>query len=130
VQLIGLNCCDDPKDPRVRKRCDARIAIAELLLQNLPVMLAEQGRGNRVDDRRKGKIVRRFDVGNRSCSWMRDLAQAVPLAHLGRVEGFLHSAKVTNGDVVCFHFCHPVLTKILHKNSSQNGAQFILVGGS
>src|SRR5271166_3628578 len=52
------------KDPCLGQFHEAGIVIAERLAQDFPGMLAQQGRGDGVSDRRQAKLDRRFNVGN------------------------------------------------------------------
>src|SRR5215469_15591545 len=60
---------------------------------------------------------------------MRDLAEPMALANLGRIEGLLHRPKISNGDVQRLHLRNPVLASVLHKNPGKNGSQFVPVRG-
>src|SRR5260370_4291561 len=87
------------KDSRIGQGCDAGIIVAESLAQNVLCMLAQQGRGDRVGDRRQIKAERRFDVGDRACGRVRNLADAMALAHFRRVESLLDSTQITDRDI-------------------------------
>src|SRR5258707_5097126 len=87
------------KGSRFGKRCDAGIVVAECLAQNILCMLAQQGRGDRVGDRRQVKAERRFDIGDRACGRVRNLADAMALAHFRRVESLLDSTQITDRDI-------------------------------
>src|ERR1700682_2441420 len=87
------------KGPRLGKRCDAGIVVAECLAQNVLCVLAQQGRGDWVGDRRQVETEWRFDIGDRACGGVRNLAEAMALAYFRRVECFFDGTKITDGDV-------------------------------
>src|SRR5207237_5344708 len=78
----------------------------------------------------KGYIEWSFDIGVRSCSRVRDTAQAAACSRFGRIEPLLDRAKITNRYVGLLHLSHPILKPVACKNSGNNGAQLFLVGRS
>src|SRR5260370_11021921 len=119
-----------PKTARRGKRCDATIVITERLAQNLLGVLAQHGRRDGIDDGRLFETDRLFDVRHEACGRVRDLADAMPLVHLTRIEGLLDGAKIADGDVGRLHLRHPVLANVRSKNPGKDRAQFLLVGRS
>src|SRR5665811_561275 len=69
-----LNRCYHPKNSRLGKRSDAGVVIAERLAQHFLCMLAQQGRGYGIDDRRQAEMDRRFDIRDRARGRVRNLA--------------------------------------------------------
>src|SRR5471032_881085 len=74
-----------PERPGFGQRSDAGIVIAERLAQHRSGVLAEQGRCDRIDHRRQFHAERRFDIGDRACGRVRNLAEAMTLATAGSV---------------------------------------------
>src|ERR1700689_2149052 len=72
----------------------------------------------------------RFDIGNEARGRVRNLADAMALAHFRRVESLLDGPKIADGDVGRLHLRHPVFASILYKNPGEDRAQFFLVGRS
>src|SRR5450756_2539629 len=58
----NFNRCYHPKNPRLGKRCDARIVITEILPQDFLCMLAQQGRRDGIYGWREAEMERRFDI--------------------------------------------------------------------
>ena len=60
---------------------------------------------------------------------MRNLADAMPLAHFRRVEGLLNRAKIADGDIGRLHLRHPVFAQVAcTKIPCEYRAQLIPVG--
>src|SRR5665213_829626 len=89
VRSIDFNRCYRPKDTRLGKRRDARVVITERLAQDFLRMLTQQGGGDGIDDRCQTEIQRCFNIGNASGGRVCNLADAMALAHLRRIESFL-----------------------------------------
>src|ERR1700722_19577857 len=119
-----------PEHTGFRQRRDLRLIIAERVAQHLSGVLAEQWRGHGVDDRRQRKIERGFDIRNGTGLGVRNLADAMTVARLGRVEGFLDGAQVTDGDIGRLHPGYPILAGVLRKKTGKDHAQLVLVGGA
>src|SRR6266404_7907567 len=104
-----------PENPRIGKRCDASIVIAERLAQHFPCMHAQQRGSYGVDCRRQAEVDRRFDIGDGAGGRVWNLAEAMALAYFRCIERLLESPKKTDGDVGRLHPGHPVFANILHK---------------
>src|ERR1700722_7572274 len=85
---------DLSKTPPPFKGCDAGIVIAQRPAEHFLCVLTEQRRRHGISGRRQRKTKRGFDVGHGACSRVRDLADAMARAHLGRVEGLLDGTKM------------------------------------
>ncbi len=59
---------------------------------------------------------------------MRDLAEAMTIAHFRRVESLLDGTKIANRYVGLLHLRHPVLELVAGKNPGNDGAQLFPVG--
>src|SRR5882757_1340539 len=88
-----------PKNSRFGQCRDAAVVIAQRLAQHLLSMLAQHRRGDGISGRRQLEPQRRFDVGDEARGRVRDLADAMTLAYLARIEGLLNGTKITDGDV-------------------------------
>src|SRR5260370_41660393 len=93
-------------------------------------MLTQQGRCYRIDHRRQAEMERRLDIGDGARGRVRNLAEAMALAYLRRIESLLDGTKIAHGDVGRLHLRHPVFAKILRKNPGEDRAQLLLVGRS
>src|SRR5437868_11814125 len=85
-----------PKCARFGEGRKMVVVIAECLAQNVIGMFAEQRCSYGLDHRGQAHIERSFDIGDRTCSRVRDTAQAAALARFGRIEPLLDRAKITN----------------------------------
>src|SRR6266705_2626926 len=82
------------KSPRLGQSRDAAVIIAERFAQHLVRMLTKQRCGHGIDGRRQAHMERRFDVRHGARGWMRNLAEAVAIAHLRRIEALFNSAEI------------------------------------
>ena len=119
-----------PERPGFGQLCDARIVIAERLVQHRFGVLAEQGRCDRIYHRRQFHAQRRFDIGDRARGRVRDPAEAMTLAHFRCVEPLLDGTKIADRNIGLLHLRDPVLQLVARKNLADDGAQLFPVGGS
>ena len=116
------------ENPGFSQRGDAVIVVTQRFPQYFLGMLAQQRRRNGIHDRCQAHAERRLNIRNGTRGRVRNLAEAVTVAHLRGVESLLDRAKIAAGHVGFLHLSHPVLEPIAREHFADDRAKRFFIG--